>query len=147
MHLTQYTDIGMRGLMYLTQHNRDSLVTVGELAEQFSLSYNHVNKVVNQMVNLGWIHSVRGRNGGLSLSIAPNRLKLGTLIRALEVDQTLIDCEKAECILDGHCCLQGIINQAMESFYKYLDQYTLADIVQDPTSKILMQMHRHWKAG
>ena len=147
MHLTQFTDMGLRVLMYLTQHQRESLVTIAELAEQFQLSHNHLIKVVNQLVKLGWVDATRGRNGGLRLGVPAARLRLGTMIRLLEDEEHLIDCDKAVCTLDGSCRLQNVLAQGLEQFYQWLDQYTLADMVRDPTQAVLVQMHRRWVAG
>ena len=144
MHLTQFTDMGLRVLMYLTQHQRESLVTIAELAEQFELSHNHLIKVVNQLVKLGWVESTRGRNGGLCLGIPTSQLHLGKMIRALEDEAYLIDCDKAACTLNGSCRLQGILAQGLEQFYQWLDQYTLADMVRDPTQVVLVKMHQRW---
>ncbi|WP_020557947.1 RrF2 family transcriptional regulator [Thiofilum flexile] len=144
MQLTQFTDIGLRVLMYLTQHQRESLVTIAELAEQFQLSHNHLIKVVNQLVKLNWVESTRGRNGGLRLGIPAHQLHLGRLIRALEGHTPLIECDKAACVLTGSCHLQRILAESLNQFYQYLDQYTLADIVRDPTQSILQQLHQQW---
>lgn len=144
MHITQFTDIGLRVLMYLTQHQRESLITIAELAEQFQLSHNHLIKVVNQLVKLGWVEATRGRNGGLRLGISAHQLRLGAIIRVLEDEEHLIDCDKAVCALDGNCRLQGILAQGLAQFHQWLDQYTLADMVQDPTQAVLVQMHRRW---
>ncbi|WML92130.1 Rrf2 family transcriptional regulator [Thiothrix lacustris] len=147
MHITQFTDIGLRVLMYLTQHQRESLITIAELAEQFQLSHNHLIKVVNQMVKLGWVEATRGRNGGLKLGIAPHQLHLGMIIRSLENEKQLIDCDKAACALDGNCRLKGILAQGLTQFHQWLDQYTLADMVRDPTQTVLVQMHQRWVTG
>lgn len=146
MHLTQFTDMGLRVLMYLTQHQRESLVTIAELAEQFQFSHNHLIKIVNQLVKLGWIDATRGRNGGLCLGVVAMQLRLGTMIRTLEDEASLIDCDKAICTLNGRCRLQGILAQGLEQFYQFLDQYTLADLVRDPTQVVLVQMHQRWGA-
>lgn len=147
MHLTQFTDMGLRVLMYLTQHQRESLVTIAELAEQFELSHNHLIKVVNQLVKLGWVESTRGRNGGLCLGVAAMQLRLGTMIRVLEDEERLIDCDKAACALNSSCRLQGVLAQGLEQFYQWLDQYTLADMVRDPTQAVLLRMHQRWAVG
>lgn len=147
MHLTQFTDMGLRVLMYLTQHQRESLVTIAELAEQFRLSHNHLIKIVNQLVKLGWVEATRGRNGGLRLGVPAAQLRLGTMIRVLEDEEQLIDCDKAACVLNGSCRLQGVLAQGLEQFYQYLNQYTLADLVREPTQSVLVQMHRRWAVG
>lgn len=49
MHITRFTDLSIRVLMYLTNTNRKSLVTVTELSERFHWSRNHMVKVVHFM--------------------------------------------------------------------------------------------------
>ena len=144
MQLTQFTDIGLRTLMYAAKHQRASLMTVSELATQFQLSQNHLVKVVAVLVRLGWLQSVRGRNGGLKLSIPPASLTLGTIIRELEGSDSLIDCKKAHCVLEGSCRLQGILHQSMQQLYEWLDQYTLADLVKKPTGPVLIELQEQW---
>ena len=49
MHLTRFTDLSLRVLIYLTHNERKGLVTVTELAERFKWSRNHMVKVVHFM--------------------------------------------------------------------------------------------------
>ena len=72
MHLTRFTDLSLRVLMYLTYRNRTSLVTVNELAQKFQWSRNHIVKVAHFLHLQGWIASFRGRSGGLKLAKDPS---------------------------------------------------------------------------
>lgn len=145
MQLTQFTDFSLRVLMYLTYKHREDLVTITEIAEQFSIPRNHLIKVVNNLVKQGWVNATRGRNGGLALAIAPAKLTLGKLIQQLENHDYLIDCNKTQCRLTGQCELQNVLGNAQQMFYQFLDQYTLADIVKDPTQAMIINMHKDWK--
>ena len=66
MRLSEYSDYSLRLLMYCAVH-RQSLVTVGELAEHHGVSKNHLMKVVNDLARRGLIETTRGRGGGLRL--------------------------------------------------------------------------------
>ncbi len=144
MQLTQFTDIGLRTLMYASKHRGPNLITIAELSSQFEISHNHLIKVVNRVVKLGWLESIRGRNGGLRISVAPTSLSLGDIVRELEGSQSLIDCHKANCVLEGSCRLQGILYQAMQELYRWLDQYTLDDLVKKPTGAAIIKLQQHW---
>ncbi len=144
MQLTRFTDIGLRVLMYAAFHQRDSLITIHELSTQYDLSHNHVIKVVNRLVKLGWLSSTRGRHGGLRLSISPKDLTIGQVVRELEGSESLLDCDKANCNLTGHCILQGVLRQGMEELYQWLNQFTLADMAKNPTASMLIDMHDTW---
>ncbi len=142
MQLTQFTDFGLRVLMYLTYRERTDLVTIAEMAEKFSISRNHLTKVVNHLVRLGWVHSTRGRKGGLQLAIAPELLGIGTVIKKLESHDEVIDCTRTSCALLGNCRLKNMIDQGMQQYFQWMDQYTLADTVTEPTGQVISRLHQ-----
>ena len=128
MQLTRFSDLGLRVLMYLNYPERIGPVTIREIAEEFAVPHNHLVKVVNRLGKLGWIRSVRGRNGGLRLAIAPERLRLGHVLRGLEEVTQLIDCEAQPCVLRGRCLLKAALDAGLNAFYSKMDEYSLADI-------------------
>lgn len=44
--------------------NSDRLVTKSEIAERCNISENHLAQVINQLAQLGYLRTQRGRNGG-----------------------------------------------------------------------------------
>ncbi|WP_088139758.1 Rrf2 family transcriptional regulator [Achromobacter xylosoxidans] len=143
MQLTRFTDFGLRVLMYLTQcRDRSAAVTIPEIADRFSVSRNHLVKVVHFMAQQGWVSTSRGKGGGLRLAQAADRYRLGDLIRQLEQQGPLIDCREPPCALDGACRLSGVLAQTLQAFYEALNGYTLADLVRDPTAAAIIRLHR-----
>jgi len=88
MRLTSYTNYSLRVLMYCALH-RDRLVTIPEIATAFDISRAHLLKSARHLGQLGYLHTVRGRNGGIELALAPERISIGEAIRALETPVTL----------------------------------------------------------
>lgn len=83
MHLTRFTDLSLRVLIYLTHNERKGLVTVTELAERFKWSRNHMVKVVHFMSTKNWVQTHRGRFGGLTLKMHPSEYKIGDIVQIL----------------------------------------------------------------
>ncbi len=50
---------------------------------------------------------------------------LEQLSELLQGDHQIVECNTPPCVLRSHCGLKGILDQALESFYQSLDQYTL----------------------
>jgi Rrf2 family nitric oxide-sensitive transcriptional repressor len=143
MRLTRFSDIGLRVLIYLHEgHTRPNPVTVAEIATQFDLPLNHVVKVAGQLARLGWVQAVRGRNGGLRLALEPAAIGVGTVLRQLEGDTELIDCDGSGCQLAGACSLRSALAEGMRAFYAALDRYTLADLAGGSTGAQVLAMHR-----
>ncbi|MDM0108797.1 Rrf2 family transcriptional regulator [Variovorax sp. J22R24] len=92
MRLTLFTDYSLRVLPVLATRT-ESLVTIGDLADVYGISHAHLTKVTHLLGKSGWVDTVRGRHGGMRLSVHPSRLKLGTtLIRHFETDVALVEC-------------------------------------------------------
>ncbi|HEX5312943.1 Rrf2 family transcriptional regulator [Aquabacterium sp.] len=142
MQLTQFTDLGLRVLMYLSHQGRDTPVTIAEVAERFTASRHHLVKVVHFMGQQGWLVTTRGKGGGLALAHPLNHYRLGATIRVLERLNELIDCGDPPCTLQGRCHLKSILDEAMEALFERLDRYTLADAVGAPTGQAIEMLHR-----
>lgn len=130
MRLTQYTDYSLRVLVYLglNDHRR---CTIREISTAYGISRNHLMKVVQQLAAEGFIDSVRGVGGGLTLRRQPDDIRLGALVRAMEPDLGLVECMRPgnECVISGACALTGMLAEARTAFLRVLDGYTLADIL------------------
>lgn len=146
MQLTRFTDLGLRVLMYLTQHTRADLVTNAEIASQFEVPQNHVIKVVGRLAQLGWVDTQRGRLGGMRLAIAPDKLRLGGVLRALEETDELVDCANPPCVLKNRCLLKSALDQGLEAFYAKMDEKTLADVCVRTTAMALVSLHRKYES-
>lgn len=142
MQLTQFTDLGLRVLMYLTPKQRAHPVTINEIAEAFNVSRHNLVKVVHFLSQHGWLTTTRGKGGGLALSKLPEHYPLGVMIRLLEGSFELVSCSNPPCALQVGCELKMILDQAMQSFLVVLDGYTLADLTKNRTEKSIEGLHK-----
>lgn len=131
MKLIAFTDYSLRVLIYLgMQEGR--LATIAEIAEVFQISENHLTKVVHFLGRSGWVASMRGKGGGLTLAMAPDQIGVGQVVRRTEGESIGAECFQAD---GGHCCiapacnLRGVLDEAFHAFYAVLDGYTLADLL------------------
>jgi len=53
MKLTQYSDLGLRLLMYLALRKGES-VTIQEVSDRFAVSKNHMVKISHQLTKAVW---------------------------------------------------------------------------------------------
>lgn len=129
MRLTLYTDYAMRVLMYLGAHD-DRLCSIAEVARGYGISQNHLMKVVNALVRIGYVESVRGRNGGIRLGRPAGEIVIGEVARQTEDGFQLLNC--GDCVAAPACGLTGILQQAVDAFLAVLDRYTVADLLVSP---------------
>lgn len=130
MQLTRHTDYALRVLIHLAVWPTGR-ATIGEIADAYDLSRNHLMKVVHHLGQGGFLETQRGRNGGFSLARAPEAISIGAVIRHTEPDMNLADC--GTCLLRPACGLSGILKAATAAFLAVLDKHNLADAARDKT--------------
>ncbi len=144
MKLTQFTDFGLRVLMYLSCEQNAEPVKIVEIATQFDIPRNHLIKVVNKLAKLDWVETTRGRNGGLRLKVQPENLSVGLVLRELENCQHLIDCESRNCVLQSGCLLKEALDKGMQRFFEEMDGIMIADVIATPTGNKIEQMQQSY---
>jgi Rrf2 family nitric oxide-sensitive transcriptional repressor len=135
MRVTKRTNIAMRVLMFCAA-NPGRLVTKSEIAQKCNASENHLAQVINQLAQLGYLHTQRGRNGGLELGRPASQIVIGDIFRALEAPVPLAECfadVDNTCPLKDACRLRTALNDASDAFYATLDPITLDALVCDNT--------------
>lgn len=131
MRLTAYTDYAFRVLIFLALRG-DAGATIQDIADHYGISRNHLMKVVQQLGQLGYVQTTRGRGGGLRLGRPAGEIPLGELVRRTEDDMVLVECFNADtnrCAITGVCRLKGVLAEALRAWLTVLDRYTLADLV------------------
>ncbi|MGY4878529.1 Rrf2 family transcriptional regulator [Vreelandella aquamarina] len=136
MHLTRFTDYSIRVLLFLAVKDGER-ATINEIAETFSISRNHLMKVVQELNQKGYLAATRGKNGGLSLGRTPGSISIGALVRDTE-EMPLVECFRDDnaCIITPSCRLKPILNEALDAFVAVLDNYTLADLLEDRSPQL-----------
>lgn len=128
MQFTKHTDYGLRTLIYLAL-NPGRRVATSEIAEVFGVPLNHLSKVVGRMAGAGLVGTFRGKGGGTVLARAPERIVIGDVIRELENEKQMINCERPACPAARACALRDVVQQAQDACFDVLDGYTLHDVI------------------
>lgn len=139
MYLTRQADYTMRLLIHLAVQP-SGVATIQEIAGHYGISRNHLMKVANRAAQAGYVEGVRGRAGGLKLAKGAREINVGQVLRAIE-DWTIVECFDSasnQCPIAGGCGLRLILKDALEAYFRVLDQYSLADVVRRKT--LLVQL-------
>jgi Rrf2 family nitric oxide-sensitive transcriptional repressor len=135
LRLTTYSDYAFRVLIFLALAGEKGS-TIQAIAEHYGISRNHLMKVVQQLGQLGYVVTTRGRGGGLRLGMPAEAINLGQLVRQTEDDMVIVECFNPAtntCAITGVCRLKGVLGEALAAWLRVMDGYTLADLVQNQT--------------
>lgn len=148
MRLTRFTDNALRCLVVLGLQP-EQCVTVHAISVRMNMSYEHLVKIVQRLADLGYVETVRGRNGGVRLARPASEIRLGALIRETEENLVLVECfdpEHDTCPISSACRLAGLLDDALQAFLAVLDARTLADVL-EPKRQLISLMRPAAMAG
>lgn len=134
MQLTQFTDYSLRALIYIAL--RKESCTIQDITKAYSISNHHMVKIIHNLSKLGMIKTTRGKGGGIVMAAMPDMINLGQLIARLEPHFDLVPCfnkVKANCCIAPVCKLKSVLHEAQSAFMGVLAQYTLADVLHNPS--------------
>lgn len=111
MRLTNYSDYALRSLIYLAiKPEPQMLANISDIANSYDISKSHLTKIIHQLGQLGYIESVRGKNGGIRLARAPKDINLGVLIKQIEPDFELVECFDTKVHSNNETTTDGVNN-------------------------------------
>src|SRR5690606_29493336 len=109
------------------------LATISEIADVYGISRNHLMKVIYRLGQAEFIHTQRGKGGGLRLARDPADISIGDVVRRMEERWDLVECFSpggSSCRIQSACQLQGILRRSLDAFLSVLDEYTIQDLLQ-----------------
>ena len=130
MQLTKQTDFAFRTLIYLGQRQDEELIHIRDVCDYYKISGNHVSKVVMKLARLGYIEAVRGKGGGIRLSMAPAQINVADVVAAFETTLKPVNCDQPRCRIRSHCRLKGLLDEGMQAFMDTLRSRSLEDLLQ-----------------
>ncbi|WP_375609610.1 MULTISPECIES: iron-responsive transcriptional regulator RirA [unclassified Bartonella] len=134
MRLTKQTNYALRMLMYCAD-NQETLSRVPEIAKAYAVSELFLFKILQPLVQAGFIQTVRGRNGGVKLAKPAAEISVADVVKVTEDNFSLAECfDTAEptCPLIDFCGLNTALQKALNAFFEVLSVISLADLQRSP---------------
>lgn len=130
MRLTRQTNYAIRILMYCAA-NDGKLSRIPAIAEAYALSDLFLFKILQPLVQAGFVETVRGRNGGIRLAKPASDITLFDVVRVTEDSFSMAECFDggADCPLVNECSLNEALRKALGAFFEVLAGYTIEDLV------------------
>lgn len=137
MQLTSFTDYALRTLLYLASLPKGELTNITEVTDIFGVSRNHMVKVINRLGQLGYVQTVRGKNGGIYLLKPASEITVGGVVRDLE-PLDLVNCNLDFCHITSACRLKDKLVKAKRAFLAELDDCTIKELLHDNSDLLIL---------
>ncbi len=128
--LSQTAEYALRAALFLAGRETDEPVGVEAIAAATDLPASYLSKTLQTLAAAGILKSVRGRAGGFSLAVAPDKLPLMRVVEAFDER-----ADRRHCLLGRHACsdeapcaAHGRWKHASEAIMEFFRNTTLADL-------------------
>lgn len=123
----------MRLMLDLARHPNQH-VSIKEIAGRQQISHKYLEQIIIQLVRAGYVHSVRGPQGGYSLSMGPEQITAGMILRVMEGSLSPVPClddgTPGSCDRSGDCETLLLWDKLKRAIDSVIDNVTLLDLLE-----------------
>ena len=129
---------GVRALLDVALHSDGGPVLLKHVAQRQGISAQYLEHLVAPLIKAGFLRSMRGARGGLTLAKAPGDIPLSRVIETLEGSLAPVECvdDPNICPRSEHCVTRDVWEDMKRAMLQVLDPITLEDLVQRHKEKI-----------
>lgn len=130
MRLSKTTNYAIRILLDCAVAD-PNLVKVAEISERRDITLQNTFKIVHLLSRAGFIQAVRGRNGGVRLARPAAEIRIGDVVRAMEILHLEVEtADEGQSVAQGQLAmLDQLFDSALDAFITVLDGHTLEEMI------------------
>src|SRR3954449_6614728 len=114
LHFSTRGEYGVRMMVELARHHGAGPISLAEMADHENLPRPYLEQLVVSLREAGLVYSTRGAHGGYQLSRAPQEIRMGEVLRALEGPIAPMVCASEDpahagvCERTGYCTVNHL---------------------------------------
>ena len=127
----------LRVMIDLAEHQSEDFIPLKVIAERQEISEKYLESIIKLLVKAKLLNGLRGKGGGYQLTRAPEQYTVGSILRLTEESLAPVACLEdgaASCPRMASCLTRPQWQGLNTVINDYLDNVTLADLVQSDTA-------------
>jgi len=130
LKLSKKVDYGLIALMHLARHSEKSSWSAREIAGLYDLPSELMAKILQKMVQKGFLNPLYGTNGGYTLAMSPEAITVAEVVEALESPFSLTNCipKNGFCVQFEKCTVKTPLQRLNDNVIRMLKRTTIAEM-------------------
>ena len=127
----------LRILIDMAEHHGSGYIKLKDIAERQESSEKYLESIVKELVKRHIVYGVRGKGGGYRLSVEPDQINVGEVLRFMEGGLAPVACLEegsAPCPKAPYCRTLEFWRGLDEVIRRYTDSFTVADLMAPPNA-------------
>jgi len=132
MYISTKGRYALRVMIDLAEHRTESYVPLKEIAQRQEVSEKYLESIIKLLVRADYLTGLRGKGGGYKLTRAPEEYTVYSILSLTEdslAPVSCLDADAARCPRIGECRTISLWQGLEQTIRTYLNNYTLADLV------------------
>jgi Rrf2 family protein len=121
---------GLRAVIDLCLNSNGDYVSLISIAERQNISKNYLEQVFSALRKTGIVKSVKGSQGGYLLNGKLSEVTIGSILRALEGDLSVVKEEDSSSKIEM-CIKMNLWDKIDKNLYDIIDNMTLEDLINE----------------
>ncbi|MBP2642303.1 MAG: cymR 1 [Firmicutes bacterium] len=132
---------GVSAMFDLALHYGQGPISLKSVALRQGISEHYLEQLMGILRKAGYVKSVRGAQGGYTLTKDPTQITVGEIVRVMEGPIAPVDCLLAApqnneyCGRAQTCITRGVWAKVRDSINAVVDSITLADLCKEEIKK------------
>ena len=121
----------LRVMIDIAVYSNGNYISLKDISARQEISVKYLEQVISLLNKAGFLHSLRGNNGGYKLAKEPSSYTAGDILRAAEGSLAPIAClqdEQNRCSRRDQCTTLSFWEQYYRVITDYVDSVTLQDL-------------------
>ncbi len=140
MKISSRGEYGLRAMLEMALHYPDRVpVRNIDISRRQGIPEQYLKQLIPILRKTGLVKSLRGPNGGHSLSRDPQSISVAEVVRALEGPLAPMDCvtnsDHFDCVFTANCSIREVYTAVTLAMEQILQSITLADMCKKKTAK------------
>lgn len=126
----------LRVLIDLAENQRDSFITLKEVAQRQDISEKYLENIVKELVKAGMLDALRGKGGGYRLGREPEQigvLEVLTLMEGALVPVACLEAGSKPCERLAECRTLPLWRGLNDAVNDYLGRFSIRDLMRRDT--------------
>ncbi len=127
-------EYALQSILYITLHSKNSqAIGLKQISDSQKIPLHFLSKVLQQLVRQKILNSVKGPNGGFTLGISPDKLRLIEVVHTIDGSGIFDRCGIGfkTCSDQTPCPIHFEYKKVKERIRNLLTEKTLAELCQD----------------
>jgi Rrf2 family protein len=133
MGISRKCQYALRAVFELAKRRGQGPTRIGDMAKAQAIPQPFLGLILAELKSGGFVESVRGPHGGYLLTVPPNALRVGEIIRFVDGPVAPVDCvgsgKAATCPLRSDCAFMSMWKRARDAVAEVYDATTFQALI------------------